>query len=66
MGFGWLFWVIVIFLVIWAINNANRRRWYHQGPFLPQETAMDILKKRYAKGEISKEDFDRMKKDLES
>jgi uncharacterized membrane protein len=27
--------------------------------------ALDILKKRYAKGEISKDDFERMKKDVE-
>ena len=30
------------------------------------ETPLDILKKRYAKGEIDKEEFDRKKKDLES
>jgi len=28
-------------------------------------SAMDILKQRYVKGEISKEDFDKMKKDLQ-
>ena len=29
-----------------------------------KETAMEILRRRYAKGEITKEQFDQMKKDL--
>jgi putative membrane protein len=28
------------------------------------ESALEILRKRYAKGEITKEEFDRMKKDI--
>jgi len=66
MGFGWIvmlvFWVIVIAGIIIIIKGLV------SGTGQPgkSETALDILKKRYAKGEITKEDFDRMKKDLET
>ena len=62
--FGWFFWILIIgliFVLIWT-NTRERNKYI---PFNGKETALDILKKRYAKGEITKEQFDQMKKDLE-
>ena len=41
-------------------QNSDR----HHSESKDSETAIDILKKRYAKGEITKEEFDQMKRDL--
>jgi putative membrane protein len=64
MGFGWifmiLFWALVILVIFFLIKYiAGRDRTES-----PKETALDILKKRYAKGEINKEEFEDKKKDL--
>ena len=64
MGFGWifmiLFWAVVILGIVYIVQAISRRT-RQSGP---DETPLDILKKRYAKGEISKEEFERMKDDL--
>jgi hypothetical protein len=44
-------------------RGRNRDPWSGQPP---PESALEIPKKRYAKGEITKEEFDRIKKDLRS
>ena len=67
--FGWVFWVAIIGLIVYLIvNQGNKNREFHLPPpqMLPhQDSPLDILKKRYAKGEINKEQFEQMKKDIE-
>jgi putative membrane protein len=60
-GWGWWFWVfwaVIFVLAIWLIASAASAG---QRTMLPEE---QILRARYARGEISKEQFDRMLGDL--
>ena len=62
-GFGWLwmilFWGLIISLIVWAVTKISQR------DSLELTTSyIEIAKKRYAKGEISKEEFEQIKKDL--
>lgn len=63
MLFGFLFWILIIvgivLLVKWLVEQNK------PGVVAPAgETALDILNKRYARGEIDKKEFDERKKDL--
>ena len=62
MEFGWLFIVIFAVLIILGIvhivNLVSGRRETHG------ESPLHILKRRYAKGEITKEEFEKMKDEL--
>ena len=65
MCFGWLFWIVLIVVIVWAVVKfTNRNLPIDSINSVKKETPLDILKKRYAKGEITKEEFERMKKDL--
>lgn len=66
MGLGWmpmiLFWVVVIAGVVvavrwWAPTRQNDRS-------LGSETALDILEKRYARGEIDQAEYEQKRQDL--
>lgn len=64
-GYGGVFmWIIFLVLIGFVIYFVLRgEKWMKRGG--SEETALDILKKRYAKGEITKQEYDRVKKELE-
>jgi len=52
-----IFWGGVIALIIWAIRQSTEGRG-------GRGDAIDIARERYAKGEISREEFDQIRRDL--
>jgi putative membrane protein len=55
-----VFWVLVIAGVVLGVRWLLR-----QGREQRSDSALEILRQRYARGEITKDDFERMKKDLQ-
>ena len=58
---GLLFLAVVGLIVYLVVRGETKKK---QGGAGSEETALEILKKRYARGEITREEFERMKKDL--
>jgi putative membrane protein len=71
MGYGygggimWLFIVVLVGGAIYYLLQMSKSKSF-DGSSSKVESPLDILKKRYAKGEINKEEFEHKKKDLES
>ncbi len=70
-GMGWwmvfggilfvIFWGLIIYLIVWAIRRFSAP----SGTGTPgQRSPLDIAKERYARGEITKEQYDQIKRDL--
>ena len=73
-GWGWwgghmlfsaLFWIVVVvaiaFAVRWAVRSAHDGR---PGGDPRGESALDILNKRYARGEIGREEFEEKRRHI--
>ena len=52
-----LFWGAVVYFFVWLVRNDKMNE-------ADDKKALDILKERYAKGEIDKKEFEEKKKDL--
>ena len=67
-GMGWIFMIIfwgliivgLIFLIRWLAGLARSRAPYEK----THDSALDILRQNYAKGEINKKEFQQKKRDL--
>ncbi len=59
MGIGMLFWVVILVAVVWlvvrTINAADRRQADGRGD---RDEALDVLRRRFANGEIDAEEFE--------
>ncbi|MEX1315001.1 MAG: SHOCT domain-containing protein [Desulfotignum sp.] len=71
MGYGgsggifmWILLIIIIAVIFYFVINRGKTTGSLTGT--EKESPSETLKKRYAKGEITKEEFDKLKKDIES
>ncbi|HEX8024607.1 MAG TPA: SHOCT domain-containing protein [Candidatus Limnocylindrales bacterium] len=62
-----LFWIVVIAAVIlgirWLIRAEQRQR-HETHPAAPRDDPLDLLRQRYARGEVDEEEFERRRKTL--
>lgn len=62
-----LFWIAIMAFGCWAASRWfgwRNRRWHFEAPVEPN--ALEILRRRYARGEIDGTTFDQMRERLES
>ncbi|HLO30021.1 MAG TPA: SHOCT domain-containing protein [Anaerolineales bacterium] len=63
MGFGLIVPLVLIGAVAYALGW--RPQFNRSGPPQAGQTPLELLKARYARGEISREEYDQMRRDLE-
>lgn len=64
MWLGWLFWIVLIVVAVWAVKAVIDSQ--RQGPTSQARSgeALEILKQRFARGEIDEEEYQRRKAQL--
>ncbi len=55
---------ILFFVALFLALSLGRRHWYYYWRSPHEEDPLEILKRRYARGEITREEYERMREDL--
>ena len=64
-GWGWFLWFGMFFLIFSSVGNWGYTYTAHRKyDYQPQKKAVDILNERYARSEISREEYHRMKSEI--
>lgn len=61
MMYGWILGILLLLIVIWFFT---RRNFQETGRSRDRDSPLGLLKRRYARGEMSREEFEKKKKDL--
>lgn len=62
-----LVWILIVGGVVWlVISLLQQGRPAGTGPTTTGDSALNILRERYARGEITREQFEQMRQDLEN
>lgn len=65
-GFGWIFMLFMMAFLFLSVLLVLRHLSHTNSAAQKEDTALAVLKNRYAKGEIDKKEFDEKRKDLQS
>ena len=59
--FSVVFWVAIIALIVWVVTKLIKNE---SSGKVEKQSPLDFARERYARGEITREEFEQIKKDL--
>ena len=63
-SFGVLVLIGIVLLIVWALRNSGGAGAGEQGRYGAHDPALEEARKRYARGEISRDELEQIERDL--